>query len=118
MKEFSVIPTCNSTIPLKNKVDIDILHARLAHASSSKLKHLFSQFSCTDVQSCETCILAKQHKLPFERSDSIAIDVFDLVHIDLWGPYHTPSISGATYFLTVLDDHSRTTWLFLLENKQ
>ena len=39
------------------------------------------------------------------------------MHIDLWGPYKIPSITGAHYVLTIVDDFSRATWTFLLQNK-
>ncbi|XP_074314573.1 uncharacterized protein LOC141649792 [Silene latifolia] len=65
----------------------------------------------------ETCILSKFHVQPFQRSHSHAANLFDLVHLDLWGPYRTASRTGAKYFLTILDDHSRVTWVYLFQNK-
>jgi len=56
---------------------------------------------------CDTCMMSKFHRLPFQRSNSLASKSFELVHMDLWGPYKTPDISGAHSFLTVLDDHTR-----------
>lgn len=34
-----------------------------------------------------------------------------------YGGYHVPSLSGAQYFLTIVDDHSRSTWVFLMHHK-
>ena len=42
---------------------------------------------------------------------------FDLIHCDIWGPYHIPSYSGYQYFLTLVDDCTRFTWLYLLKHK-
>ena len=42
---------------------------------------------------------------------------FHLVHIDIWGPYQTPSSSGAHFFLTLVDDCTRTVWTYLLKHK-
>ena len=67
---------------------------------------------------CESCILGKHHKFPFPISSSHATAPFALIHIDLWGPYRSPSLSGATYFLTILDDYSKTTWTHLIHDKQ
>lgn len=39
------------------------------------------------------------------------------MHIDLWGPYRIHASNGARYFLTILDDHSRVTWTYLMHNK-
>lgn len=37
--------------------------------------------------------------------------------MDLWGPYKEPTIENYHYFLTVVDDYSRTTWTFLMPDK-
>ena len=42
---------------------------------------------------------------------------FDLIDVDIWGPYLIPSIHGHKYFLTMVDDYSRYTWIFLLKHK-
>lgn len=33
------------------------------------------------------------------------------------GPYRTTSLCGPRYFLTIIDDHSRAIWLYLLAEK-
>ncbi|XP_019150296.1 PREDICTED: uncharacterized protein LOC109147102 [Ipomoea nil] len=48
---------------------------------------------------------------------SIANNCFDLVHADVWGYYHVPTIYGHQYFLTLVDDHSRSTWVYLMRKK-
>lgn len=42
---------------------------------------------------------------------------FSLIHCDVWEPYRTPSSSGALYFLTIVDDHSRAVWIYLMLEK-
>ena len=37
--------------------------------------------------------------------------------MDVWGPYSTPTLDGFKYFLTVVDDTTRETWLFLMKSK-
>lgn len=39
------------------------------------------------------------------------------MHVDLWGKYSTPTRNGYHYFLTIVDDFSRTTWTYLLKSK-
>ena len=53
----------------------------------------------------------------FPDSSNNAKEVFDLIHCDLWGPYRTTAFCGSRYFLTILDDHSRAVWLYLLSDK-
>ncbi|WVZ08327.1 hypothetical protein V8G54_021673 [Vigna mungo] len=36
---------------------------------------------------------------------------------DIWGPLNTVSIHGHKYFLTLVDDFSRFTWVYLLKSK-
>ena len=33
------------------------------------------------------------------------------------GTYRVNALNGVKYFLTIVDDHSRATWTFLLHNK-
>ena len=103
----------------KHHISLSLLHARLGHPSIGKIKHISIQYT-GDLHdfSCEPCIFAKHHKLPFPLSSSLSTSPFALIHVDIWGPYKTPSLSGASYFLTILDDHTRTTWTHLLHTKQ
>ncbi|GKB30386.1 retrovirus-related pol polyprotein from transposon TNT 1-94 [Tanacetum coccineum] len=39
---------------------------------------------------------------------------FELIHVDLWGPYKATALNGAHYFFTIVDDFSRCTWTCLL----
>ena len=34
---------------------------------------------------CVSCQLGKQPTLPFNTSESMSTDVFDLIHFDVWG---------------------------------
>ena len=44
--------------------------------------------------------------------------LFDLIHIDVWGPYRHTTVNKCKYFLTIVDDHSRATWTYLMPSKQ
>ncbi|KAL8159459.1 LOW QUALITY PROTEIN: hypothetical protein V2J09_000996 [Rumex salicifolius] len=66
---------------------------------------------------CDTCKVAKMHLLPFDYSSIKSVACFDLLHMDLWGPYHLSSLTGENYFYTIVDDYSRETWAYLLHQK-
>lgn len=66
---------------------------------------------------CFVCTLAKHHRLPFPTSTSMSKNLFDLVHIDIWGPYRVFTFNGFRYFLTFVDDCTRMTWTYLLRLK-
>jgi hypothetical protein len=66
---------------------------------------------------CDICALSKQCCLPFSASSISSIRPFELIHCDIWGPYKIHSLSGAKYFLTIVDDYSRFTWVFFMHHK-
>ena len=66
---------------------------------------------------CTVCALAKQIRLPFSTSSISSDKPFELIHCDIWGPFKVPPLSGAKYFLTIMDDFSRFTWVFLMHHK-
>lgn len=61
--------------------------------------------------------LAKQSRLHFPTSSARANIPSDMVHVDLWGPYKVSTFNKKQYFLTVVDDCSRFTWVHLLQLK-
>lgn len=40
-----------------------------------------------------------------------------MIHSDICGPMSTKAFSGAEYFVTFIDDHSRKTWIYFLKTK-
>ncbi|PKU84061.1 Retrovirus-related Pol polyprotein from transposon TNT 1-94 [Dendrobium catenatum] len=93
-------------------------HDRLGHPNSRTL-HQIAQSNPTlhillPAKSCITCIQCKCHKLPFELSRSRTKFPLALLHADVWGPAPVPSPQGIRYFLILVDDYSRYTWLFTL----
>jgi hypothetical protein len=114
--------TCLSLASNKHKtVDCNIWHMRFGHASHAKLVELNKMFPSITVSKssipCDICFYAKQKRLPFPNSSTISANAFDIVHMDIWGPVSIPSILGFKYFLTVVDDKSRFTWLYFLKLK-
>ena len=55
---------------------------------------------------------SKQKHLPFPSSSTHSSNIFDLMHMDIWGPASAPSMHGYKYFLTV-----RFTWIHLMKSK-
>ncbi|CAL8992943.1 unnamed protein product [Prunus brigantina] len=97
----------------------NLWHLRLGHPSNAKLRSLSKHFSDISLPThiCDFCPLAKQTRLPFSSSSIKSIAPFDLIHCDIWGPHKFASHSGARYFLTIVDDFSRTTWIYLMKLK-
>ncbi|KAL0399945.1 UNVERIFIED_CONTAM: Retrovirus-related Pol polyprotein from transposon RE1 [Sesamum radiatum] len=96
-----------------------IWHNRLGHASTQAIKHI-SDIDSSDMNSelpCDICHKAKQSRVHFPLSSSQSSHIFELVHMDVWGPYTNPTMSGCHYVFRLLDDHSRSLWTFLLKHK-
>ena len=71
----------------------------------------------TKQSSCTICPLTKQSKLDFVSHNNLATLPFDLIHCDIWGPHHIPFYSRHQYFLTLVDDCTRFTWVYMLKHK-
>ena len=54
---------------------------------------------------------------PFPSSNPRASRIFELVHVDIWGAYKCATYNGHKYFLTIVDDYSRATWIHLTSTK-
>ncbi|KAL9995344.1 putative RNA-directed DNA polymerase [Helianthus debilis subsp. tardiflorus] len=117
LSSFDFVPFtqihCNSV------VSSNTWHARLGHLPFYKLKQLniLSHIHNDSLDHCEICPKARQHRLPFPHSTRHTSHIFELIHIDVWGPYNTSTYDGFHYFLTIVDDYSRNTWTHLLATK-
>lgn len=103
-----------------NKIAIDLWHFRLGHPSSERmllLKQCYPLLTTDKQFVCHTCHHSKQKKQSFPSSISHSSCVFALIHADIWGPCSVTSLNGYKYFLTIVDDHSRFVWIFLMHSK-
>lgn len=95
-------------------------HRRLGHASFGYLKLLFpylcSQFAASDFH-CETCVLAKSHRISYPLRLNKSSMPFMIIHSDVWGPSRVLTISGFKWFVTFIDDCTRMTWVFPMKQK-
>ena len=112
------ISVSNSVFACKD-IKAILLHNRMGHAPMSILKRLhFVTNKIDDFDGkCDVCFQSKQTKLPFPTSTIKSVRPFELLHLDVWGPYQRATHAGFQYFLTIVDDFSRATWLFLMRHK-
>lgn len=95
-------------------------HRRLGHPSPFKLQLLaknFSNISFSANKPCDVCPLAKQTRKPFGLSHIHTKHVFELLHCDIWRPHKIASHFGTCYFLTIVDDFFRSTWVYLMRHR-
>uniref|UniRef100_A0A803LR03 Uncharacterized protein n=1 Tax=Chenopodium quinoa TaxID=63459 RepID=A0A803LR03_CHEQI len=110
----------SGTVRNVNKLSEPTLwHQRLGHAPMTKIRKIEDlkgiDKRCEDV--CLTCPVAKFTKLPYILRNSRAKQAFELIHIDIRGAYKVPTRFNQRYFLTIVDDFSRVTWIKLLKEK-
>ena len=55
--------------------------------------------------------------MPFNTSESISTDIFDLIHSNVWGPSSVSSIGGSRYFVVFVDNYSRYSWIFNMKHR-
>ena len=58
------------------------------------LGHLFPLLQNFCAKDCIVCPLAKQKRLPFPFDNKRVVHSFDLVHMDVWGPFSIPTTVG------------------------
>jgi len=79
--------------------NFDIVNARLGHTSTSKMQHVYlCKHSLPTTFTCDVCIMAKMHRLPFTKSTITTSSPFQLIHMDVWGPYRAATVCGARFF--------------------
>jgi len=111
----SYIQDCNNGIIASVFTEHNMSHLwqnRLGHVPSTKLKKI----SCkapdilqSKIDVYITCSMAKFTKLLFPLSSHHSERSFDLIHMDIWGPYKAVAHKKYRYFLTLIDDYSRAT---------
>lgn len=101
--------------------DFYLWHQRLAHLNFKDMNKLSEstgiKFKNEDKVICITCQEGKQARNPFSSEGTRATEKLELVHSDVCGPMEVPSLGGARYFVTFIDDFSRKVFIYLLHNK-
>lgn len=95
----------------------DVWHARLGHIPANLVHSLPITCAKKALDVCDSCYLGKQSRLPFSHNPHRSENLFDLVYADLWGPYRFRTHGHCNMFLTLFEDKSRTTWVYLLSDK-
>lgn len=100
----------------------DVWHLRLGHSSSKVLQQLKSSKEIEvnkkkTASKCEPCQMGKSPKLQFFQSQSHVVQPLYRIHYDLWGPSPIMSKQGFRYYAVLVDDFTRFSWFYPLQNK-
>ena len=83
-------------------VDTALWHNRLGHPSVEKIDMITDVLGIKQINKgsfhCSVCPLAKQKHLPYVSNNNLCANAFDLLHIDIWGPFSVPTPEGYKYF--------------------
>ena len=71
-----------------------------------------------DLFFCRICIRAKQRRHPSYKTQPLADDICEELHVDLMGPITPAGWNGCRYALTITDSHSRCRWVENLHEKR
>jgi hypothetical protein len=103
-----------------------IWHHRLAHVGMKNLYKLLMGehiLGLTNVhfekdRICSACQAGKQVGVHHPHKNIMTTDrPLELLHMDLFGPIAYISIGRSKYCLVIVDDYSRFTWVFFLQEK-
>jgi transposase InsO family protein len=101
-------------------------HRRLAHVGMKNLHKLLNGehiLGLTNVhfekdRVCSACQAGKQVGAQHPHKNIMTTDrPLELLDMDLFGPIAYISIGGSKYYLVIMDDYSRFTWVFFLQEK-
>lgn len=106
--------------------DSFLWHRRLGHISMDILSKLakndlvkgLPHITYEKEKLCDACQMGKQFKTSFKSKNHISTErPLELLHIDLFGPTRTRSLSGNRYVFVIVDDFTRYTWVIFLKSK-
>ena len=94
-------------------------HLRLGHLPFPQLQTATKNIvTCPSMECiCQICPIARQIRSSFSHSTIKTTQPFELIHVDIWGPYTVPTYTKCNFFLTIVDDYSRHTWVHFLKYK-
>ena len=97
-------------------------HSWFGHLSFHTLKEMSSKQIIEEIppinmpnKLCQNCIAGKHHRMPFPKMSSFwATESLELIHTYICGPISPPTLGGSQYFLLIIDDFPRLTWVAML----
>lgn len=89
--DCNVFLSNNSSLDDINKIKDDsviLWHRRLGHVSGNVMQHLkmVNSFDKNVLTPCDICSFSKQYRLSFRSCEIKTSDLFEILHVDLWGP--------------------------------
>lgn len=98
-----VLDIKEASVRVNAVVDIGTWHNRMGDDSYSRLDLIADKLETMKQKNkgnsyCHICHLAKQKKLSFPSPNNICNSNFELLHIDVWGPFSVETVDRYKYF--------------------
>ena len=118
---ISFVNSASSYVIGSNKIDYPTWHARLGHIGRDRMTRLareglLGSLTKVDLQLCEPCLAGKACRKLFGTTKRAAHPI-ELVYSDICGPMNKKARHGASYFLTLINDYSRYSYVYLLSHR-
>ena len=113
-------PRLNLSLDSNKESTIMLLHYRLGHPNFMYLSKMFPALfknKNPKLFQCEICQFSKHCRNSYPSQNYKPSKPFSIIHSDIWGPSRVHNISGARWFVSFVDDHTRVTWVFLMKEK-
>jgi len=77
---------------------------------------LLCRHKIKDLGFCEHCVFGKLHNNKFPKAIHRKKGTLEYIDIDCKGASRVESLGGHMYFLSLIDDYSRMTWIFIMKH--
>ena len=124
---LSPLPSLRLAEALSGSLSMNLLHRRLGHSGEATLQRLLQGNMAigvsikpgSKVDFCDSCQLGKLTRPPhpavvFYHGTTYPLH---LVVVDLAGPVTPRSLGGKSFFMGILDVHTRHSWVYMLKHK-
>ena len=124
--DFSSNKSCLSTCLMAKSTKGWLWHRRLAHVGMRNLDKILKGNHVVGLKDivfektrpCSACQAGKQVGNPHPVKNIMTTSSpLELLHMDLFGPTTYQSIGGNSHGFVIVDDYSRYTWVFFLNDK-
>ena len=97
-------------------------HMRLGHMGERGLQILSKEdllggHKIKNLEFCEHCVFGKLHRSKFPKAVHRTKGTLDYIHSDCWGPSRIESLGGHIFFMSIIDNYSRMTWVIMMKHK-
>jgi hypothetical protein len=101
---------------------LSVWHSRLCHVNFGLMSHLSSlslipDFIIAKGYKCHNCVQSKQPQKPHKAAEERDLTPLELIHSDLCEMNSVLTKGEKRYFMTLIDDATRFSYVYLLKTK-